>query len=233
MFNFNGKVVVVSGASGNLGRAAAEAFLASGASLVVGDRNISRSRDYFGEHAHICYQAVDFMNPDEVEGFIAAGLNQFGKIDVLVNTIGGFRTGKVVDTKPEDWEFMFELNLRPAYLLSRAVLPAMLSRQSGKIIHTSARSALSGTARLAAYSASKSALMRMVESLSAEVKDQGITVNCILPGTIDTPQNRQDMPNADFNRWVAPEEIAQVILFLASDASRAITGAAIPVYGRS
>jgi NAD(P)-dependent dehydrogenase (short-subunit alcohol dehydrogenase family) len=109
----------------------------------------------------------------------------------------------------------------------------MLERGSGRIVHVAARAGLSGGANMAAYSASKSALIRLVESLSAELRHKGINVNCVLPGTLDTPQNRQEMPNADYSKWVPVEALADVIAFLASDAARAVTGAAIPVYGRS
>jgi NAD(P)-dependent dehydrogenase (short-subunit alcohol dehydrogenase family) len=128
---------------------------------------------------------------------------------------------------------MMNLNARSAFVLSRAVVPAMLAQGSGRIIHTAARAAFKGGSRAAAYGASKSAVVRLVESLAAELRHEGINANCVLPGTIDTPQNRRDMPDADHSRWVAPEALADVFLFLASDASRAISGAAIPVYGRS
>jgi NAD(P)-dependent dehydrogenase (short-subunit alcohol dehydrogenase family) len=128
---------------------------------------------------------------------------------------------------------MFSINLHTALNSCRAVVPHLLRQGGGRIVNVAARAALAGVPTLAAYCASKSALVRLSESLAAELKDQGITVNCVLPGTIDTPQNRRDMPGADFSKWVAPEAIADVILFLASDAARAVSGASIPVYGRS
>jgi NAD(P)-dependent dehydrogenase (short-subunit alcohol dehydrogenase family) len=128
---------------------------------------------------------------------------------------------------------MLNLNARTALVLSRAVVPHLLEQGSGKIVHVAARAALKGGANSAAYSVSKSAIMRLVESMAAELRHKNINVNCVLPGTIDTPQNRQDMPNADHSRWVPPEAIADVMLFLASDAARAVHGAAVPVYGRS
>jgi NAD(P)-dependent dehydrogenase (short-subunit alcohol dehydrogenase family) len=156
---------------------------------------------------------------------------------VLTNAVGGYRAGKPVHETPlETWNLMLNLNARSAFVLSRAVVPPMLERGSGKIVHTAARAALKGGAKAAAYSISKSAVVRLVESLAAELRHKGITVNCVLPGTIDTPQNRQALaalPNVDPNRWVPPEAIADVILFLASDAAWAVNGAAIAVYGRS
>jgi NAD(P)-dependent dehydrogenase (short-subunit alcohol dehydrogenase family) len=163
---------------------------------------------------------------------VAQALERFGRIDVLANTVGGFRAGTPVhETSLEAWDFMLGLNARTALIISRAVVPVMLKQQQGKIIHVASRAALQGRARSAAYSVSKSAVLRLTESMAAELKREGIHVNCVLPGTIDTPQNRQDMPNADFSRWVTPEAIADVVLFLASEAARAIHGAAIPVYG--
>jgi NAD(P)-dependent dehydrogenase (short-subunit alcohol dehydrogenase family) len=126
---------------------------------------------------------------------------------------------------------MMNLNARTAFIASQAVLPQMLKQGSGVIIHTAARPGLLGRANMAAYSASKSAVIRLTESLSAEYKDLGIRVNCVIPGTLDTTQNREDMPKADTAKWVKPESLAQVILFLASDAARDIHGAAVPIYG--
>jgi NAD(P)-dependent dehydrogenase (short-subunit alcohol dehydrogenase family) len=128
---------------------------------------------------------------------------------------------------------MMDLNARSAFITSQAVIPQMLKQGSGAIIHIAARPGLAGRANMAAYSASKSAVIRLTESMAAEYKEAGIRVNCIIPGTIDTPQNRRDMPDAETSKWVEPESLAEVILFLASQAARDINGAAIPVYGRS
>jgi NAD(P)-dependent dehydrogenase (short-subunit alcohol dehydrogenase family) len=178
--------------------------------------------------------AADLTDPDSVATLVPAVIARFNRIDVLANTVGGFRAGTPVHETPVDvWDFMLNLNAKTAFLLSQAVIPTMLMQQSGRIIHVSARAGLSGGAKSAAYSISKSAVIRLTESLSAELRLQGISVNCVLPGTIDTPQNRDAMPNADVSRWVLPEALADVIVFLASDAARAITGAAIPVYGQS
>jgi NAD(P)-dependent dehydrogenase (short-subunit alcohol dehydrogenase family) len=129
------------------------------------------------------------------------------------------------------WDFMLDLNARSVLIASRAVIPQMIKQQRGKIITIGSKSAFGGAANKAAYSASKAAVLRLTESMSAELKHQGINVNSVLPGTIDTPTNRLAMPAADTGRWVTPEQLANVILFLASDAANAIHGAAIPVYG--
>jgi NAD(P)-dependent dehydrogenase (short-subunit alcohol dehydrogenase family) len=159
-------------------------------------------------------------------------VEHFGRIDVLVNTAGGFRAGKPVHETPKDlWDFVLDLNARSVLNACQAVIPQMLKQQQGKIISFGSKSALAGRANAAAQSVSKAAVLRLTESMSAELKDKGINVNCILPGTIDTPPNRKAMPNADTSRWVQPDDLTNVILFLASDASDAIHGAAIPVFG--
>ncbi len=150
----------------------------------------------------------------------------------MINTAGGFRAGSPVhETSLDTWEFMISLNAKTAFIASRAVVPQMILQRSGAIINIGARPGLKGVANAAAYGASKSAVIRLTESLSAELKRKGINVNCVLPGTIDTPENRNAMPDGKFERWVKPEAVADVILFLASDLARAIHGAAIPVYG--
>ena len=226
MFDFSNRVVVVAGASGNLGQAITRAFGAAGANLVLLDRAPDRLPQLLG--------SVDVGSTESVERAVHSTLERFGRIDVLANAVGGYRAGTPVHETPLDtWDFMLNLNARTAFVLSRAVVPHMLAQGSGKIVHVAARAALAGSAKAAAYSASKAATVRLVESLAAELRQANINVNCVLPGTIDTPQNRQSMPKGDHSRWVPPEAIADVILFLASDAARAVNGAAVPVYGQS
>ncbi|HFD39339.1 MAG TPA: SDR family oxidoreductase [Anaerolineae bacterium] len=238
MFDFTDRIVLVAGAAGNLGQAVAHAFHAAGANLVLLDRAPDRLPRLFPELAgapdHLLLGSVDAADADSVEGAVQRTLAHFGRIDVLANAVGGYRAGQPVHETPlETWDFMLSLNARTAFILSRAVVPIMLAQGSGRIVHTAARAALKGGARAAAYSVSKSAVVRLVESLAAELRRKNINVNCILPGTIDTPQNRQAMPQADHSRWVPPEAIAQVVLFLTSDAAWPINGAAVPVYGQS
>ena len=236
MFDLTDRVIIVTGAAGVLGQAVARAFHNAHARLALVDRHSDRLQQLYPEWADLpdIYMAtsVDLTDPDAVERMVETTLERFGRIDVLANTVGGYRAGtRVHETPLEMWDFLLDLNARTAFIVSRAVVPAMLQRKSGRIIHVSSRAALEGTARHVAQSVSKSAVVRLTESLSAELKRSGINANCILPGTIDTPQNRQDMPDAKTDRWVQPEAIADVFLFLASDAARAVTGAAIPVYG--
>lgn len=238
MFDFSGHVALVTGAGGNLGGAVARAFYDAGASLVLADRRPDRlaavypAEQFAPARVHIA--AADLTDEASVQALVAGALDRFGDIDILANTVGGFRAGTPVHETPlETWEFMLALNARSAFLISKAVIPPMLARGGGKIVHVASRAALSGSARQVAYSVSKGAVVRLVETLAAELRHKGINANCVLPGTIDTPQNRAEMPDADFSKWVAPEAIADVILFLASDAARAVNGAAVPVYGRS
>lgn len=237
MFNFTDKVVIVTGAAGTLGEATARAFYEAGASLALVDLRQEPLEAVYGEslaaerHLHV---AVDLTNADQVNGMVGKVIEHYGRIDILANIAGGFTMGTPVhETDEKTWDFMLNLNARTAFLTCRAVVPQMLAAGSGKIINVGARAALQGSARMAPYIISKSAVIRLTESLAAELRHQGINVNCILPGTIDTPPNRESMPNADFEKWVPPTDLAQVVLFLASPAARSVQGAAVPVYGRS
>jgi len=238
MFDFSECVVLVTGASGNLGSAVVRAFGQADARLVLVDRSPDRLPELFPELAgspeRFLATGVDLSDADDAARMVEEVLARFGRIDVLANTVGGYRAGTPVhETTLETWEFMLALNARTAFVASRAVVPAMLEQGAGKIIHTASRAALKGGRNAVAYSISKSAVVRLVESLAAELKDKGINANCVVPGTIDTPENREAMPKANHSKWVPPEAIADVFLFLASDAARSIHGAAIPVYGRS
>lgn len=236
MSDLKAKVVIITGAAGNLGQAVAHAFLAHGARLVLVDHAPDRLQRIFPQLAnseqHYLADSVDLTDPSATGSMVAQSLARMGRIDVLANCVGGFRSGgRIQETSLDEWDYMMNLNARSALIVSQAVIPAMLEQGSGKIIHVAARAALEGQSRMAPYSAAKSAVIRLTESLSAEVKRSGVNVNCILPSTIDTPQNREAMPGAKFDRWVSPDDLAAVILFLGSDAARAIHGAAIPVFG--
>lgn len=238
MFDFTGKVVMITGAIGNLGTVLARSFQASHAQLALIDRGKDRLKQTFsdlvGDPDYMLVNCADLMDENEVEASVVEAFRHFGRIDVLVNTVGGFRAGKMLHETPlETLEFMLDLNAKSVFLACQKVIPRMLEGESGMIINMAARPGLEGRVGMAAYSASKSAVLRFTESMAAELKDQGINVNCVIPGTIDTLPNRDAMPEADFDTWVKPESLADVILFLASDAARDIHGAAIPVYGRS
>lgn len=235
MFNFADHVVLVTGAAGNLGRAVALAFADAGARLVLPDRGTGRLTAALPELKgdHILADGIDLTDEAAVQRVVDDALRRFGRIDVLVTPGGGWLPGKPVhETAIEDWYSLFDRNFRTVLVPSRAVVPPMLARGSGKIIHVGAAAAsLRGAANKSAHTAAKSAVLRLTESMADELKYSGINVNCILPGVIDTPQNRTDMPDADTRDWVPPDALADVILFLASPAARAIHGAAIPVIG--
>ena len=237
MFNFTDQVVVVTGAAGNLGEAVAVAFDGAGANLVLADMNYDRLEKMYGamaEKGTALLAAVNLLDAAAVDALFTDALDQFGRVDTLVNIAGGFSMGpRLHETPPETFNFMFDLNAKTVYHTCRSAVPHMLAQKSGKIINIAARAGLEGKAKMAAYTASKSAVIRLTEAMADELKGEGINVNCILPGTIDTPRNRVDMPNADFSHWVPAAALADVILFLASDASRAIHGASLPVYGLS
>jgi NAD(P)-dependent dehydrogenase (short-subunit alcohol dehydrogenase family) len=175
---------------------------------------------------------IDLARFDAAERAMQSVIAQFGGIDVLVNIAGGFRWQTLEQGDLGGWDQMYEVNLKTAVTATKAALSAIIRSPAGRIINIGAGAAAKAGAGMGAYTASKAGVQRLTESLSEELKDRGVTVNAILPGTIDTPQNRADMPSADHSRWVAPEAIADVIVFLASDAARAVTGAALPVFGR-
>lgn len=236
--DFTDRVVVVTGVAGNLGIAVANAFAAAGGRIAFVDRSPSRLPLLFPELAgspdHFIASPTDVTDETSVAVAIEEIHENFGRIDALVNTAGGYRAGTPLHETPlGDWDFMLNLNARSVLATCKAVIPKMLQQRFGKIVNVSSRAALHGDAQHAAYSVSKTAIVRLTESMSDELKNDGVNVNCVLPGLIDTPQNRAAMPDADFSKWVSPEAIADVILFLASDGARAINGAAVPVYGRS
>ena len=237
MSEFDGKVVMVTGAAGNLGAAVAGTFAGLGSRLALLDRSAERlgqARDELDLPSSTLLVPTDLTSADSVTAAVDRAMAQFGRLDVLANIAGGFTMGPALHETPDsDWDLMMQLNVRSVFNACRAVVPHMLRQGGGRIINVSARAALEGKARMGPYCASKAAVLTLTESLATEHKSNGINVNCILPGTIDTPQNRAAMPDADFSRWVPPAALADVIVFLASEASRAITGAAIPVYGRS
>ncbi|GAB2875846.1 SDR family NAD(P)-dependent oxidoreductase [Pseudoduganella ginsengisoli] len=230
--DFSGKTVMITGAAGNLGQATARAFYDAGAQLLLLDRDVTRLRAAWPESDPRCRcLAVDLLDSDAVAAAVAAWN---GAIDVLCNIAGGFRMGQPVHATPDaDWDFLFGLNMRSVLHTARAVVPHMQAAGHGRIVSVATNAGLRGAARMGAYCASKDAVVRMTEAMSAELRDDGINVNCVLPSVIDTPENRRAMPDADYSRWVAPAALADVILFLASDAARAVHGAALPVIGRS
>lgn len=233
MTEFSGKTVLITGAAGNLGRAVADGFGKAGAQLALLDRDVARLESVYGAANGRFYAGADLMNADDVARAVSGAVEKFGRLDVMANIAGGFAMGPPLHETPvETWDLMMNLNARSVFYACRAALPHML-RGGGAIINIAARVAREGKARMGPYCASKAAVITLTETLAAEHRHAGVRVNCILPGTIDTPENRRDMPDADFSKWVAPAALADVILFLASDGARAISGAAVPVFGES
>jgi NAD(P)-dependent dehydrogenase (short-subunit alcohol dehydrogenase family) len=230
-------VTIITGAVGNLGAAVARALQQAGHRTVLVDRAPDRLAAKFPDTAnspeHLLAGGVDVSEAASLGKLVADVRARFGRIDALVNTVGTWRGGKPVhEDDLENWDILFQTNVRSTLMCCRAVVPSMLHQGHGKIVNVASRAALAGVAGNAASCASKAAVLRLTESLSAELKASDINVNCVLPGTIDTPQNRAAWPSAKFDKWVEPAAIADVILFLVSDAARAIHGAAVPVYGK-
>jgi len=230
---FKGKNVLVTGAAGNLGKAVAAGFAAEGAALVLFDIDDKTLRAAYPSTVHLLVP-VNLLDPASVAAAVDVALKKVGRIDVLANIAGGFRMGDPVHATPVDtWRLMIELNAGTVMNMARAVVPGMLVNGGGKIVSIAATAGLGGKPDMGAYGASKAAVIRLTESMAGELRDKGINVNCVMPSIIDTPQNRADMPSAEPKKWVAPEALADVIMFLASDAARAVHGAAVPVVGLS
>jgi NAD(P)-dependent dehydrogenase (short-subunit alcohol dehydrogenase family) len=227
------RTVLVTGAFGALGGAVARKFLAEGARLgLIGRGAVPAELTRAFPAPHVLEGGIDLSDPAATAAAVKRIAGAPGTLDVLVNVAGGFRFQSLAEGDVDTWQLMFDMNLKTAVVASRAVLPYLFSRGAGRIINIGAGAAARGHAGMGPYSASKAGVERLSESLSDELKDRNITVNTVLPGTMDTAANRAEMPAADITRWVAPEAVADVVAFLASDAARAVTGAAIRVFGR-
>ena len=225
------RTVIVTGAAGNLGKAVAQAFSDPGVNLVLVDLKRESLASTFGsEDAHRMFAPANLLEMSAATSMVHAALARYGRIDVLCNIAGGFRMGEMLhETSDENWDFLFDINTRTLLHTVRAVVPHMLAAGAGKIVNVGAFAAQKGVAQMAAYTASKGTVIRMTEAMAAELREKNINVNCVLPTIIDTPENRAAMPKADPKKWVAPTDLANVIVFLASDAARAVHGAAVPV----
>jgi NAD(P)-dependent dehydrogenase (short-subunit alcohol dehydrogenase family) len=229
----NGKVIAITGASGALGKVVAENAMARGARVAAIDHALppqpARAPD------RIEFGGVDLSDAGQAKKAIDDAAAHFGRLDALVNIAGGFVYEAIADAEPahpnQSWEKMHRLNLMTALNASRAAIPHLVRSGAGRIINIGAMGALQAGAGMGPYAASKAAVHRLTETLAAEFKGK-VTVNAVLPSTIDTPANRASMPNADFAKWVTAAELAGVILFLASDEASGVTGALLPVSGR-
>lgn len=229
--DFKNRTVIITGAAGNLGKAVATAFAERGAHLVLVDLSGDALTRAFGaENNQRLFVPANLLDMSGATRVAHSALSRFGSIDVLCNIAGGFRMGEAVhETSDENWNFLFDINARTLLHVVRAVVPHMVTAGGGKIVNVGAYAAQKGVAQMGAYTAAKGTVIRMTEAMAGELREKNINVNCVLPTIIDTPENRAAMPDADPAKWVAPADLANVIVFLASDAARAVHGAAVPV----
>lgn len=236
--NFTGKVVLVAGGTGGLGRAVALAFLREGATVAVTSRGASEldalRRSAADAADRLSGHATDVTDEPAVGALVAELVRRHGRLDALVNAVGGYAGGaKLWDMDAGTLDRMLLSNLRSGYVLARAVVPVMLKQGQGAIVNVASRSALVHGPGESAYAASKAAAVALIDSLAEDLKDTGVRANSILPSIIDTEANRKAMPRADFSKWPTPEDIARVVVFLCGEDAKLIHGAAIPVYGQT
>jgi len=226
-----GKFALVTGANGGLGIHVTKALLDAGFTVVGLAPRIQRS-DF--DHPNFLALPATLTSLETAKQAVDTMIARYKGIDVLAHLVGGFTGGQTVAAMDDSlWQHMFDANLNSAFHILRAVIPEMRKAEGGRIIAIGSRQAAEPAASIGAYSASKAALVSLIKTVALENKDLGITANVILPGTMDTPANRKDMPAADVSQWVQPTSVASLIVWLAGDAGKDVTGAAIPVYGRA
>jgi len=235
---FSEKVVLVAGGTGGLGRAVSLAFLERGATVAVAWRHEDEFlalRNAAADRAtRLSGFNVDVSDARQAADLVNQIVSRSNRLDVLVNTVGGYAGGTPLwELEPEVFDRMIDLNLRATYALARSAVPPMLERKSGAIVNIASKAAWDHAAGASAYAATKAAAVALIDSLAADLIGSGVRVNSILPSIIDTEANRKAMPTADFSKWPKPEDIAEVVLFLSSDAARVIHGASIPVFGNA
>jgi 3-oxoacyl-[acyl-carrier protein] reductase len=224
----NGKIIVITGASGALGKVVADAARAHGAKVAKIDHAASAVAP---TPDRLTIGGVDLTDTAQAAKAIEAAAAHFGKLDALINIAGAFSFETIADGDPKTWQRLYAINVMTVLNASRAAIPHLVKSGTGRIVNIGAMGALQAGAGMGPYAASKAGVHRLTEALAAELKGK-VTVNAVLPSTIDTPANRRDMPQADFSRWVTGDELASVILFLVGDAASAVTGALLPVAGR-
>jgi len=236
MTDLSNQYVLITGATGALGKACVDSFSKANAKLILTSRSPEKLQCLAEQYSHhvVLTMACDLSQAEAVQQLFKATIKQTGRIDAVLNVAGGFSMGTAVhELSDDDFNAMFEMNFKAVMNTCKAAIPSMLEQGNGRIINIAARAAEQGKAKMAPYCISKSAVVTLSECLAAEHKMNNITVNCILPGTIDTAANRADMPDADFGHWVPCEDIAATMTFLCSDQAQSISGASIPIYGRS
>ncbi len=242
--DFSDKVIIVTGGTGALGGILIKSFLnCHPKTIVITYRSEKEMQELKADLSNSFEQSskistsldfikTDVTKDDEIKKLISNIFEKYGQIHILVNVVGSYIGGKnITELDESDWDKMMDINLKAAFLISRHVIPIMITNRYGKLVHVSSRTGIRAEGNDSAYAASKSGLIRFVESVSQEVKNSNININCILPTIIDTEANRRAMPNADFTKWINPVDLSNVILFLCSDDSKIINGSAIPTYG--
>jgi len=238
--SLNTKVGIVTGATGALGRVVVKALLSQGARIVSTYRSEEKQSelvDFVGEASGMLTSIqTDVTHEADVQALFQKVVEKYGHVDILLNIVGAYKGGTdIADTKETYWDFMIGANLKSAFLCSKTALPYMMRQNYGKIVNVASRAAVEKRYRgkSGAYAVSKAGVIVLTETIAEEAKKYDINVNCIMPSMIDTPDNRRNFPDADFSKWVKPEQIAKVILFLVSEDSSSISGASIPVYGKA
>ncbi|WP_025226644.1 SDR family oxidoreductase [Fimbriimonas ginsengisoli] len=230
---FENRVVVVTGAAGGVGRQVAKRWLDAGAKVVAVDRSASHL-DVLGSHERLATSGADLLTASGAEEMIRFARSAFGAPDTLIHTVGGFRMGPV--DAPEtaaDWDLMMALNAASNFHCYRAMLPSLRERNGGWLVGIASRTAVQPAAQMAAYSASKAALIALTQSMAAELRGEDIHVNVLLASTIDTPANREAMGEEAAKKWVTGDDIADATFYLCSDQAKSIHGATLEIYGKA
>jgi NAD(P)-dependent dehydrogenase (short-subunit alcohol dehydrogenase family) len=229
---FAKKVVIVAGAAGNVGTALAKLLASRGASVIAVDTMKARLDAVVSSLEGTGHRGMsdhDLMDSESASALVAKVQSDYGRLDGVGTTVGGFAMAKLDDAGLDQWDTMFNLNVKTTWNIYRAAVPAIRQNGGGALVGIGSAAGLRGSAQMAAYSATKSAVMRLTESLADELREDRIRVNAVLPTTIDTPQNREAMPGADRSAWVQPSEVAEAMAFLLSEAASGVTGALLPV----
>ena len=231
---FAGKVAVVTGGTGALGQAITRRLLAGGSVVAVpfvvpAEAEALRASLPAAERDRLHAMPADVADPAAIDGFVGGVLARHRRVDILVCAVGGFAAGDLVSTPPEAWNRMLTLNLTTTYLACHGALPAMLRARSGRVITIASRAVVPPMAGFLAYTVAKAGVIALTQALAREVAPHGVTVNAVLPSTMDTPANRAAMPDADRSGWVSVDSVAAVVTLLAGDGARDVTGALIPV----
>jgi len=231
------KIVLITGGTGSIGRVITETFLKEGAKVLVTYRREEQFKEILPgltEYKENLFgKKIDVTVAEQVKNLVEETVSQFGRIDILVNGVGGVApSSNIMDLEEKTWDDIFNLNLKSAFLCSKFVLPCMLKQKYGKIVNISAKLAFEPVAGMGPYSASKSALINLTETLAKEVKDSGINVNAVALSLVKTEQNLKSITKPDPSKWVEPEDVAKIILFLCSEEAKVVNGAVVKIYGR-